>query len=109
VVQQAVRHVISMEEPLAQQLGHVDVVHDVEDASPLATVPDQPGETELGEVVGDRGGLSADNGREFSHRSLTLQQGPEQPNAGWIAEKAKALHSEEHLLVCGRLGRYQGI
>src|SRR5580704_15369737 len=81
------RHVVRVGEHFLDEAADMGVVDHVEDARPFPPAPDQAGEAELGQMLGDRGRLGAHQVGQLVDRVLALQQGPDHPQARLVAQQ----------------------
>src|ERR1700683_69944 len=93
------RHVVRVREHLFDQPPDVGVVEHVADPRAPAAAPHQPGQAELGQVLGDGGRLGADPLGQLVDRVLALEQGPDHPQAGLVAEQLQ--HPDGGVKVLG--------
>ena len=98
-------HVVSVEERLFYHPADVFVLGQVEHVVPLPSGPNQPGQAKLGEVLRDRCWLGADVVSKLVDRMLTVEERPDDPQAGGISDQFQSRSSKGHL-IRGRLVDY---
>ena len=80
-------HVVGVVHHLRHQKTHVLVVDHVEDAVPFAPAANESGQAELGQVLGDGGGLRTHQLGQLVDGTLPLHQGPDHPQPGLVGEE----------------------
>jgi hypothetical protein len=72
---------------LFDQPAHMCVLDDVEDPGPMAAATHQAGKAELGEVLRHAGWLGPNVVGEIVDGVLPMQERPDDPQAGLVAEE----------------------
>ncbi len=103
MIRETSHDVVGVEEGLFYHSADVFVLSEVEHAVPLPSAPHQPGQAQLGEVLRHRCWLGTDVVSELVDRMLTVEERPDDPQAGGIGDQFQRRSSEGDLIL-GRLG-----
>ena len=99
MVGQRVDLMVGVVEGFRQQASHVVVGGGVVGEGSFTSHPDQPGQAELGEVLGDSRGRGAHEVGETGDRRLALQERPQDLDARGIGQQPETLARQVHLPV----------
>ncbi len=91
-------HMVGVVERFFEKALNVGVVGRVEDAPPLASVPDLAGQTQLREMLRDGRRCRPGHLREITHGVLAAQEHPEQSYACWLSQHGEGRDSDLHLI-----------
>ena len=106
MIGQLLDHVVGVEERLFDQRPHVAVVRQVEDAVPFTAGPDQPGQAELGQMLGHRRRLGTDLVGQPIHGVLAVEEQPQDAHPRAIGQKLERVNGQLHLGVRRQLSNY---
>jgi hypothetical protein len=84
---------VGVRKDLFDESPHVSIVGHVVDPGPVASGPNQSGQSKFGQVLGDPGRMGSYEGGKFIDRMLAVEQGPDDPETGLVAEQLEHAHS----------------
>ena len=90
-----------MREHLFDEPAHMGVVGHVVDPGAVASGPDQPGQPQFRQVLGNPGRMGPDERRQLIHRMLAVEQGPNDPEAGLVTEELEHPYGGLELVLGG--------
>ena len=92
---------VGVRKNLFDQSPHMGVVGHIVDPGAVTSGPDQPGQSQLRQVLRNPGRVRPYERRELIHRMLAVEQGPNDPEAGLVTEELEHPHGGLELTIGG--------
>ena len=92
---------VGVRKDLFDEAPHMGIVGHVVDPGAITSGPNETGQSQLGQVLGDPGRMGAHQRSQLIHRMLAVEQGPNDSEAGLVTEELEHPHGGLELVLGG--------